>query len=356
MSIVRFNGDVPNWNIENLENSLLDDKESSENISRLIKYKKVVDKLNSIKLCNIEAIERIGSDSTAGEVYKYNLEKMEIIAIKILPIINSRSININNNEITLAKKVSNLVLENKSKYFPLVYYDIFCDSTYYYENSTSKFAIQSLNYQQYTYVKSELTKINDSDNNEIIKELDKIYKSGKNLNEIFKSIGIEKSLSDLNNKISSQLLFSELAYTDLRNYLTKKVSREILREIILQVFEGIKDLQKLAFIVHNDLHLGNVLLRTNVITFISNHNEEEYKLNILIHDFGRSKSYNNYESLSNIQKKTDILTFINEIKKYIGIYLDGNDYEYFNDKIQSIVELLDISENQIDDVLKIFDF
>lgn len=349
MSIVRFNGNVPIWNIENLDNSLLDNRESSENLSRLIKYKKVVDKLNNINLCDIEAIERIGSDSTAGEVYKYKLEKTEIIAIKILPIINSRSVNINNNEITLAKKVSNLVLENKSKYFPLVYDDIFCDSTYYYEHSTSKFAIQSLNYQQYTYVKNELEKINDSDT---IKELDKIYKSGKNLNEIFKSIGIEKSLSNLNNKISSQLLFSELAYTDLRNYLTKKVSREILREIILQVFEGIKDLQKLAFIVHNDLHLGNVLLRTNVITFVSNHNEEEYKLNILIHDFGRSKSYNNYESLSNIQKKTDILTFINEIKKYIGIYLDGDDYEYFNDKIQSIFELLDISENQIDDILE----
>lgn len=313
---IEFNGDVNFWNKEN--------NYETNNSDRITKFHEINYKLNDINLCQIEALERIGSDSTMGEVYKYDIED-ENIAIKILPIINSRSEKINQNEITLAKQVSQLVLENKSKYFPIVYYDIFCNSTFYYEHSNSKFAIQSLNYQYYLYLK-EMFK-NEPD---IVKNIDSYYKAGKNIIEYIESQLIENNSLLINElfSINSQLLFSELAYTDLRHYLTKRISKEILNIIVLQVLEGIRDLQIYCNIVHNDLHLGNILLLYN----------PEKEINIMIHDFGRSKSIT---KLSLINLKTDIRTFLLEIKKYVDIYLDDEIYNYFIKKIQNIVEMLD---------------
>jgi hypothetical protein len=344
-----FFGDVKNWNIP-VEADIKDD--------RLNTYKKIVDYLNNESLCDIEVLERIGSDSTMGQVYLYKLgennkfkeeieeklgEKLSL-AIKILPIINSKSKIINEKEISLAKEVSNLVLSGKSPYFPLVYYDIFCNSTYYYEHNVSDFSIQSLNYQQYEYVRNFLIK-NSEENKDIISNLDKLYKMTKfskenSITKIFKTIGI---YNEIPNNINSNLLFSELAYSDLKNYLfgngkefvKKYISQEILIKIIIQVLEGIRDLQMLCNIVHNDLHLGNVLLLFN----------PEYKINILIHDFGRSNKVQNPDGsrkkLSNIQKKTDILTFLNEIKKYISISYEEYEDKIINEKIELTIENLD---------------
>jgi hypothetical protein len=155
--------------------------------------------------------------------------------------------------------------------------------------------------------------------------IDSYYKSGKDIVSYIESeiLGFEKEIP-----ISSQLLFSELAYTDLRHYLTKRIPKEILNIIVLQVLEGIRDLQVYCNIVHNDLHLGNILLL---------HNPEK-EINIMIHDFGRSKSIKKFSS---INLKTDIRTFLLEIKKYVDTYLDDEIYTYFMDKIQNIVEMLD---------------
>lgn len=138
--------------------------------------------------------------------------------------------------------------------------------------------------------------------------------------------------------ILSNLLFSELAYSDLKNYMNRNISYEILNEIVYQVFKGIRDLQMLCRVVHNDLHLGNVLLSKNVFCTQDVH--------ILIHDFGRSLKVKG--DMSNIQKKTDIYTFLREIRKNIsniGII----------EKIQSTIEILDDSTNEFP-ILDVIDF
>lgn len=279
----RFDGNEKNWNIPNKANILLD---------RFETYKNVMELIEKENPCEIEALERIGSSSTMGEVYSHKIVNQNV-AIKILPIVNSRSILNNLKEIELAREVSNLVLERKSKYFSLVYFDILCDSTFYYEHNDSKFAKQSLNYQ---------------------------YGSVDNLY-----------------KIKSHLLFSEMAYTDLRNHLTQKVNVSILHTIILQVLQGIKDLQKCG-IIHNDLHLGNILLLYN----------PEKEIHILIHDFGKSIKLNMPYKFSSLQFKKDILTFFNEIRAYIQSFYDKNSEEYIfiKNKLDSSISVLDETNNK----------
>jgi serine/threonine protein kinase len=257
------------------------------------------------KPCEIEAMERIGSDSTMGEVYSHKIDN-QMIAIKILPIISSRALLNNLKEIELASEVSNLVLEGKSKYFPLVYFDILCDSTFFYGHNESNFAKQSLNYQRYD---SEITFDNF--------------------------------------KIKSKLLFSEMAYTDLRNHLSEKIDVSILNQIVVQVLQGINDLQNCG-IIHKDLHLGNILLLYN----------PEKEIHILIHDFGKSIKLNMPYKFTNLQFKKDILTFFNEITAYIRNFYDKNSEEYIfiKNKLGSSILVLDETDNKspILEILKLW--
>lgn len=214
-----------------------------------------------LKIDNIIVPEkRIGSDSTMGEVYEWHKS-----AMKIIPIINSNNMK----EIELAKEVSDLVVSGLSSYFPIVYRWDLCDDTVFYKHSESAFAKQSRAFQ-----KTE--------------------------------------------ELQSHLLFSELAFSDLKNYIHKLSNLE-LDEVISQVLKAISDLQVHCGIVHNDLHLGNILLL---------YKPSEYGVQVLIHDFGRSVKV---KSLSSIQKKRDIIIFLNSLREE-GIS---------DDRLESIVDLLD---------------
>lgn len=229
-----FNGDNIKWNVKN-ETEILPGR--------------IIDKKFSINMCNIIPDERIGSESTMGEVYKW-----KDMAVKILPIVNKSSYDNNAKEIELATEVSQLVVEGKSKYFPLVYTSSFCQSTLYYDNSNSEFAIKSAKFQG-------------------------------------------------SDSIKSHLLFSELAHSDLKNY-TVKLTQEEMNEVILQVFKGIRDLQIHCNIVHSDLHLGNILLLCN---------PKKYGIHVLIHDFGRSAKVN--KQFNSIQRKKDIIIFLSSVRE-----------------------------------------
>ncbi len=293
-----FFGNVKIWNVPNKAFTLP---------NRFETYKNVMELIGKEKPCKIEAMERIGSASTMGEVYSHKIDN-QMIAIKILPIVNLKSVSNNLKEIELAREVSQLVLDGKSKYFPLVYFDTFCDSTFFYEHNESKFAKQSLNYQRY----------------------DRVFTFD-------------------NFKIKSQLLFSELAYTDLRNYLSEKVDVIILNQIIIQVLQGINDLQNCG-IIHNDLHIGNILLLFNPLETI----------NVLIHDFGKSIKLDIPYKFTNLQFKKDIITFFNEITAYIGKFYDKNseNYTFVKNKLDSSILVLDEMNNKspVLEILKLWNF
>jgi len=256
-----FDGENTSWNVKNEYKVLPNDRTSN--------YFVVNELLKNIGLCEIIPDERIGSESTMGEVYRWNN-----IAVKIMPIINKGSYDNNDKECSLAIEVSNLVRKGISKYFPIVYANIFCESTFFYNHSNSLFAIKSKKYQEFDV-------------------------------------------------IQSHLLLSELAYTDLKNY-APKFSTEELNEVILQVLKGIRDLQLHCNIVHNDLHLGNVLLL---------YNPKKYKIQILIHDFGRSIKVN--KQFNFIQRKKDIIIFLASVREL--------KVPEINNKINEVINILDTS-------------
>jgi len=253
-----FNANDTDWNVKN-ECKILPQ-------FRIEKYYKQID---DTSILNVIPDERIGSESTMGEVYKWNN-----IAVKILPIVNKGSYDNNAKEIELAKEVSQLVVDGTSKYFPLVYTSSFCQSTYYYDHINSDFAIKSAKFQS-------------------------------------------------SDSIKSHLLFSELAHSDLKNYASK-LTQEELDEVILQVFKGIRDLQIHCNIIHNDLHLGNILLLCN---------PKKYDIQVLIHDFGRSIKIN--KQFNSVQRKKDIIIFLSSIREL--------KMEKINSKINDVLEILDNS-------------
>jgi serine/threonine protein kinase len=296
---------------------------------------------NKMLNCDFIPEERIGSESTMGEVYKIKVKNINA-AVKILPVINDSSIKNNQKEIDIAKELSNLVLNNQSIHFPIVYFDLHCDSTYFYEHQKSKFATKSLNYQLYKKL------INSLLDESVIDNIESLYKTNTSISQILKDIKVYDMIDDT--KISSDLLFSELAYCDLFHFIKTliyeydiNIRNQIIKEIIYQVLEGIKDMQNRG-IVHNDLHLGNILLLYKpYISDIKEIEDIEDKiivkdLIILIHDFGKSSKN---IKLSNIQKRIDVQTFMIEFNKHYKTNFDN------------IIEMLD-NNFDIYDIVKLY--
>jgi hypothetical protein len=113
----------------------------------------------------------------------------------------------------------------------------------------------------------------------------------------------------IDDKLEGNIMISELGTMDLRQYVLynrdmhKIISNYDWFKIFENVLNGIRDLQK-HNILHNDLHMGNVLML--------NKNESGTLITTwLIHDFGKSKIL---EEWSPCTRKQDVLQFISEFE------------------------------------------
>jgi hypothetical protein len=206
--------------------------------------------------------ERIGSKSTRAEVFKWKYGDT-LVAVKVIRItgISSKS------ECNIAKAVSDLVVQGKSPYFPI------------------------------------------------------LYGTGTAQTVVFNDGKVRQNAC---------VLFSEMAYTDLANCaMTLTVSQ--LNEVILQVLKGIRDLQLYCNVVHNDLHLGNVLLLRN---------PDKYGVQALIHDFDRSATNPRLGTLAPLQKKKDAIVFLHCIRDL------RRDKAHLHQKIDTAIDILNDSTSQ----------
>ena len=196
--------------------SFIDNEENLCHLSKRIKY-------------------RIGSPSQNGEVYMGKINTNGF-ALKVLPIINDNSYDKNENEIAISELASQMVLENRTIHFPIIYdYDL-CENTVFYNE---KFTLKSEKYQ-----KSET---------------------------------------------KSHILIMELGCCDLKQYLkNNEISSSEMSYIKKQCYEAIDDMHRLLGVCHNDLHLANFLLLPS---------EAKYGYIILIHDFGSSEFRKEYCNL-----------------------------------------------------------
>ena len=188
-------------------------------------------------LCMIskKITNRIGSGSQNGEVFIGSINNNEF-AIKVLPIINKNSYIQNKNELNIAELASQLVLENRSIHFPIVYEFDLCENTIFYNDT---FTMKSEKFQK--------------------------------------------------GETKSNVLIMELGCCDLKQYLKyNKVSQWELSYIKKQCEKAIYDMHSLIGVCHNDLHLGNFLLLPY---------DNEYGYIIMIHDFGSADFRTTYQNL-----------------------------------------------------------
>lgn len=222
---------------------------------------------------HIKVLNRIGSSSSAGEVYKVILDG-ENVAAKVLPILNDKDFDINQNEIKIAKMASELVKKGISPYFPIVYGSAFCKNTKY--SKDSKFKKESDLYHLRKHLRTQI---------EDRMKQKRFMISTRQLDK--KKDIINKSNLDnpnLDYTVTSNVLISELAWGDVGSFVGEykdKISDFNWAVIISYVLEGIRDMQKYLNVVHEDLHQGNVLM------MLFEDSKNLYFI-CLIHDFGKS--------------------------------------------------------------------
>ena len=242
--------------------------------------------------------KRIGSKSTMAEVYLVSIREFKV-ACKILPIDSDESLERNIREISFAKEAS-----EEGIYFPKVYDFIFCEDTYFYDTG---FYNKSKRYQQYTY----LLEMNPEEMKPLILNYKKRFIDAEVASRLL------MNEFRLPHKIFSNLLFSQVAEYDLDYYLFHKVlTTQELQNLLSNIFKAIETMHTKLHLVHNDLHLGNILI-------INDHP--------LIHDFGKSYK-STFESVKDRQK--DIFYFLAQLYDKVEL---PNQIKTLLDEVSNIV-------------------
>lgn len=267
----------------------------------------------------VKVVKRIGSESSEGEVYQIKYKDIDA-ALKMMPIVSDNDISKNKNEISVATLASEMVLENRCENFPIVYGSGKCQNSNFYSPIWKE---RSLNYACMRKLRQNLPSKT--------RQMDALYRSGTSPENVAKRFGVDIGLCN-NLETPSDFLISELASSDLSIWASSSHTSKEWKSIIYQCLQTIQFMRKEMGICHNDLHWGNILIKSIA----------DYDL-ALIHDFGKSVPINNEN------KSDDLVKFISS---YTGINykLPLNIREFFrqseedlknNQGIKEILEKLD---------------
>ena len=206
---------------------------------------------NAENFRNFKVVERIGSESSEAEVYRVEVKGREY-ACKVMPIVCAKSFDKNQNEMEIAKKLSEF------PYFPKVFQCGYCERTEY--NKKSPFLEESYKY----FYLEEMCKY--------MKKAERIRTKERYIREnLFGDM--KESVN-----IGCNILISEIYFSDLRQIATRfKLDEKDWKNMIIGVLEGIKFLNEEQHILHGDLHCGNILIKI------------DKKSTPLISDFGKSQ-------------------------------------------------------------------
>lgn len=212
-----------------------------------------------IDACNIPLTVRIGSESASGIVYKISILDRNF-ALKVMPIYSDDYIKNNNKEIEYAKIASRLVETNDCIYFPYFIKSGFCDDFTYPESMENRRKMAN-EYAIIEYLKESFFPVTYSNYKDIIED---------------HNIDINK----LSLKMPIQYMISELGKSDLLFWILTQYDDKKMNEFMREILIAISALQD-EFIVHGDLHLGNILILDRTCGDIA-----------AIHDFGSSRDLN----------------------------------------------------------------
>ena len=195
-----------------------------------------------VSLCKIDLVlpeVRIGSESCEAEVFKLSIDNKDY-ALKVMPASTPVEIAKNIKEIDYAKAASDAVFRGESPYFAKVYDAEFCN-TIRHSNNESKLLPVERSVQE----------------------------------PCSQPEGVQGPLASF----PGHLLVSELASGDLKQWIALDTTdEEGIRALLLHMIKALLYLHGTLGIVHNDLHLGNVLIINDVNCGIIP----------VIHDYGNS--------------------------------------------------------------------
>lgn len=212
--------------------------------------------------------KRIGSPSSEAEVYQIKSPYHNVdAALKIMPILTSEDEEKNKREIDTAIQASNLVVSGQSHYFPLVYGWGHCFDMTLFQNS--KFEERAKYHSQIALRARDFPSKR--------KMLERFEKISMSLADIDTRLNIPKYVEEP--KVEGDFLISELAHMDLSRWASEIHLESAWRDVLNGILLGLQDLRNLG-ICHNDMHLGNVLIKY------------ENGLIPLIHDFGKVEPLN----------------------------------------------------------------
>jgi hypothetical protein len=240
----------------------------------------------------VEIIERIGSPSADGEVYRINYGELDF-AMKLMPRVDNSSEERNKREIRYAVTASQY-----PDYFPKVFAVGYCENSDYYRSTNnspiSSFIPQAIQYNRYNKIKQSLKGVQ-------LKRFEADYRNKESLIDLAKKYDYIESEKN-NDTIQVDFLISELVNGDLGSWSKLQHALSDWKKIILDVVIGTYYLSGFLKIIHVDLHMGNILIGT-----------DDHEIKALIHDFGRCLPIdeNDIEN-SNQYYKTSLLSFCNE--------------------------------------------
>jgi hypothetical protein len=273
---------------------------------RLSNVNKTITALVGLRF-NCKTRKRIGSVSANAQVFQISCgDDVRDVVMKIMPKAAT-----NAHEIKTAIALANLVVTRKSKHFPIVFAHGHCNEVvltepYFenrfrinerlkiiktkYNNRQLKDPNQLLNHDPFGTGKIILFNLDVSKcltgQDNLMSQLDGTGKPAKFQMEFLDYYLTEEELQSIKDKkFECDLLYSELADTDVKNFIEtnkKVISFGLLFHIYFDVIEGIIDMQKEGYI-HGDLHLGNVLL---LIDKSTGSKLGDWKIVTLLHDFG----------------------------------------------------------------------
>lgn len=273
---------------------------------------------------NLDLSTRIGSDSQDAMVFGVNIEGCPIAAKLLLPI-DDQTVARNEDEIEMAKIVSNAVRQGKTDRFPIVYGATKCNKIKI-DPNISELAQNAYRYRVTQYLKEKYTTKGKrfSIRNRSMPFAEFISAASQEFND--------DEIKTL--ELKGHILMSEMAWGDGIQFLNKlgeeinlpkQRINDVFDIVIPEIFLGIIELHKLG-ISHNDLHLGNILIRA----------DEFGNFRVLLHDFGKSELVQEWDS-------ENVLRDFDKVADYIR-----SNFQFDNTRVKDkMLSLIDYTKEKV---------
>lgn len=292
-------------------------------------------------------VKRIGSRSRFAQVYEVAFRDFPGVkaALKVMPIESDKTgivfgistFSANLEEIKIARRVSLFVETGVTPYFPYFYGGGLCkevDMQPPSDDARNKSREVQLfdRAKEYTFRETIIEQLTEDqpDRNDAARELrHKLHGWSIPRMAAYYERHSRPSIEFVgryNFGVRAHVMIMELAYGDLYQFVKQgKFTKAIGEKFILQTLQAIESMHNIVHVVHNDLHIKNILVAYQLI-------DGALTPVPLIHDFGYAKLFNDDDEYEH-ERKEDIARFLRTLQsqKPIAFSLRARMTDMLND-------------------------